>query len=111
MKIGVKAKKTLEIILPISFNIVELKKPITEKSARGTLEKYDGKLVMIKDVHNSVDSIQYRLGKLTIDKEDKECYSFHFINQENSQRLWYNDLEGLIVPSNEAQLRAKLYKN
>jgi|SRR3989344_6992106 len=73
-----------------------------KESKREAIKHYDGRLVLIKDLHKGNN---YHAGRITFSDEDKECY--HFVRDSTvtcapkgapEERLWYHDLQGLLVP-------------
>ena len=87
-------KKNIELVLPIHFIPINLGNPFSEDRARDAIQKYNEEIVLLKDTHKGP---QYTLGKIKINKNDSECYTFQNILSESPQTLHYHDLEGLMT--------------
>ena len=86
-----------EIKLPFSFEEMPIKKDDSKENKR-VLDKYNGRLVVVKDFHQGS---YYHSGVLRVDEDYPDCY-FLLRNEgkknEHEQRYHYHDLQSLLVP-------------
>jgi len=88
------------IKLPRSFKEVDIGSD--DESKRKVISEYDQRLVLLKDAHLSGESIYsketlYFSGRIFYDEEDKECYQFQVVGEEEKRQMHFHDLEMLLV--------------